>query len=168
MSGGRDATRGATGWNSTSTQVVAKEVMEQIYVGDRRTRVHHGEIATGTLMSMLQRTGHRQEEFLCYEIFLSLCIGTGGRRDHTKAGTTCLSLTSREPLLADCDWKNGHDNGRRLHGRILGGIRGLPRGTADAQPLDKGTGAHSLSSRSSPPSWTCTSPCVNSASQRQT
>ena len=34
-----------------------------VYVGDRRTRVQHGEIATGTLMSMLKDLDIDRREF---------------------------------------------------------------------------------------------------------
>ena len=51
------------GWSFTSTQVKGKGSHGTVYVGDRETQVQHGEIATGTLMSMLRDLNINRREF---------------------------------------------------------------------------------------------------------
>ena len=54
---------GATGLSSISIQQEAKGSHGTVYVEGRSTQVQHGEIATGTLMSMFRELGIDRRNF---------------------------------------------------------------------------------------------------------
>ena len=75
LSAGRDATPGAMGLtNPDFDPAKGKGSHGTVYVGEYETQVQHGEIAIGTLMSMLRELNIEQEGILNHEIHIFLHI----------------------------------------------------------------------------------------------